>query len=208
MPARTAKIKVSVTQVTLPRPRVASKYVKESGINSIETNVVIVQEVDPPKGVKPIQWVLLTSLAVRTFAQAWQVIEDYENRWLVEEYHKVIKTGCSIERHALRTKERLEALTGLIAVVGVRLLQLKTISKHQPEAKAKNRVPSMWLKALTALKPKLKSTNLTVYEFFREIAKLGGFLARKHDGEPGWQTVWRGFKKLQLIAQGMQLATK
>lgn len=208
VPARTAKIKVSVTRVALPRPRVASKYVKESGIDSVETNVVVVQEVDAPKGVKPIQWVLLTSLEVSTFEQAWNVIEAYETRWLIEEYHKVIKTGCSIERHALRTKDRLEALTGLITVVGVRLLQLKTISKSEPDAKAKNRVPSMWLNALAALKPKLRANTLTVYEFFREIAKLGGFLGRKHDGEPGWQTVWRGFKKLQLIAQGMQLASK
>lgn len=208
VPARTATIKVSVTQVTIPRPRVASKYVKESGINSIQTNVIVVEEVGAPKGVTPIKWVLFTSLEVATFEQACQVIEDYETRWLIEEYHKVIKTGCSVERHALRTKDRLEALTGLITVVGARLLQLKTISKSEPEVKAKNRVPSMWLKALKALKPKLHASTLTVYEFFREVAKLGGFLGRKHDGEPGWQTVWRGFKKLQLIAQGMQLATK
>ena len=160
------------------------------------------------KGVTPIKWVLFTSLEVATFEQACQVIEDYETRWLIEEYHKVIKTGCSVERHALRTKDRLEALTGLITVVGARLLQLKTISKSEPEVKAQNRVPSMWLKALKALKPKLHTSTLTVYEFFRQVAKLGGFLGRKHDGEPGWQTVWRGFKKLQLLAQGMQLATK
>lgn len=206
--ARRAKIKVLVTQVTLPRPRVTSKYVKNSGIKSIQTNVVVVQEVDAPKGVKPIRWILFTSLDVSMFEQAWQIIEAYETRWLIEEYHKVIKTGCSLERHSLRTRDRLEALTGLITVVGVRLLQLKTISNSEPKVKARNRVPSMWLNALTALKPKLSAATLSVYEFFREIAKLGGFLGRKHDGEPGWQTVWRGFKKLQLIAQGMQLATK
>ena len=64
----------------------------------------------------------------------------------------------------------------------------------------------MWLKALKKLKPRIKITTLTIYQFFREIAKLGGFLGRKHDGEPGWQTIWRGFKKLQLIIQGMELA--
>jgi hypothetical protein len=206
VPARTAKIKVSVTRVTLPRPQVSSRYVKDSGITSIETNVVIVQEVDAPKGVKPIQWVLFTSLPVSTFEEVWQVIEAYETRWTIEEYHKVLKTGCSIERHSLRTRERLEALTGLITVVGVRLLQLKTISQKEPEAKAKNRVPSMWLNALKGLKPKITITTLTVHEFFRELAKLGGFLARKHDGEPGWQTIWRGYKKLHLIVEGMKLA--
>ena len=204
--ARTAKIQVSTVRVTLPRPKRMSPYVRASGIKSIETNVVIVQEVDAPKGVAPIRWVLLTSLPAATFEQAWQVITDYEGRWTIEEYHKVIKTGCSIERHALRTKDRLEALMGLITIVGVRLLQLKTFAKHEPEAKARNRVPSLWLRALKALKPRLNLTTLTMYEFFRELAKLGGFLGRKHDGEPGWQTIWRGYQKLQLIVRGMQLA--
>jgi Transposase Tn5 dimerisation domain len=86
------------------------------------------------------------------------------------------------------------------------LLQLKTLAKHEPEPKAQNRIPSMWLKAIKALRPNIKLTTMTVYEFLRELAKQGGFLARKHDGEPGWQTIWRGYKKVQLIVKGMQLA--
>lgn len=204
-PARIAMIRVSTTRVTLPRPVNHSKYVKTCGLTQVETNVVIAQEVDAPAGVKPICWVLLTSLPVTTFEDAWQVIEDYEHRWLIEEYHKVLKTGCGIERHALRTANRLEALIGLISVVGVRLLQMKTFAKQEPEAKACNRVPSMWLKVLKKLRPRLQITNLTVYGFFREMAKLGGFLGRKHDGEPGWQTIWRGYNKLQSVVQAIEL---
>ena len=70
-----------------------------------------------------LRWILLTSLSVETFAEAWDVIESYECRWLVEEYHKVLKTGCRIERHALREADRLEPLIALISVIGVRLLQ-------------------------------------------------------------------------------------
>lgn len=203
--ARTAMIRVSVTRVTLPRPVHHSKYVKTCGLTHVETNVVIVQEIDAPAGIKPICWVLLTSLPVETFEDAWQIIDDYEHRWLIEEYHKVLKTGCSIERHALRTAHRLEALIGLISVIGVRLLQMKTFAKQEPDAKASNRVPAAWIKALKALRPRLQTTELTVYSFFREMAKLGGFLGRKSDGEPGWQTIWRGYKKLQLILQAMEL---
>ena len=206
--ARTAMIRVSATRVTLPRPVHHSRYVKTCGLTQVETNVVIAQEVDAPAGVKPICWVLLTSLPVTTFEDAWQVIDDYEHRWLIEEYHKVLKTGCSIERHALRTADRLEALIGLISVVGVRLLQMKTFAKQEPDAKACNRVPAMWLKALKKLRPRLQTANLTVYQFFREMAKLGGFLGRKHDGEPGWQTIWRGYSKLQLILQAIELVMK
>ena len=63
--------------------------------------------------------------------------------------------------------------------------------------KAKRHVPSSWVASLSLLRPKLITTNLTVYEFFRELAKLGGFLGRKGDGEPGWHTIWRGYKKMQ-----------
>jgi hypothetical protein len=203
--ARTAQIRVSATQITMPTPVRRSKYVKTCGVAQISTNVVIVQEVDAPAGVKPICWVLLTSLPVNTFADARQIISDYERRWLIEEYHKVLKTGCCIERHALRTADRLEALMGLITVIGVRLLQMKTFAKQDPEAKARNRVPSIWLKVLKKICPRLEKVDLTVYQFWRELAKLGGFLGRKHDGEPGWQTIWRGYQKLQLLLQAIQI---
>lgn len=206
MPARTAKIEVSALTVSFPPPTHRSKWVKECGIEELTMNVVVVQEVDAPKGVTPIRWVLLTSLPVETFEDAWQVIEDYENRWLVEEYHKVIKTACSIEVHALRTSARLEPLIGLISVIGIRLFQLKLIGRSQPEAKAATHVPSSWIKCLQLVRPKLSFTEMTVYTFFREIAKLGGFLGRKGDGEPGWQTIWRGFQKMQLLLDGMRLA--
>lgn len=202
---RTAKIVVSVLKVTVPRPIHHSQWVKECGISKLEMNVVMVKEVDTPKGVTPIGWVLLTSLAVKTFADAWQVIEDYENRWLVEEYHKILKTGCSVELHALRTAERLEPLIGLISVIGIRLFQLKLIGRNQPEAKAATHVPASWLKCLKLTKPKLNIPGMTVYTFFRELAKLGAFLGRTGDGEPGWQTIWRGYQKMQSLLDGMRL---
>jgi hypothetical protein len=70
---------------------------------------------------------------------------------------------------------------------------MKHVGRNQPTAKAKTHVPSQWLKCLKLVRSKLKISDMTVYDFFRELAKLGGFLGRKHDGEPGWQTTWRGY---------------
>lgn len=203
--ARTAKIEVSAMTVIYEQPKHSSKWVKQQGIKQLESNVVVVQESDAPEGVTPIRWVLLASCPVKTFADAWQVIEDYENRWLVEEYHKVLKTGCGLEVHALRTAERLERLTALISVIGIRLFQLKLIGRNQPDAKAATHVPASWLRCLKLARPRLKLTGMTVYTFFREVAKLGGFLGRASDGEPGWQTVWRGYRKLQSLLDGIRL---
>jgi hypothetical protein len=204
--ARTAKMELSVVKVTYPPPTLHSKWVKECGINELPMNVVVVQEVDARKGVKPILWVLLTSLPVETFEDALQVVEDYESRWLIEEYHKVIKSACSVEMHALRTADRLEPLIGLVSVIGIRLFQLKLIGRNQPDAKAATHVPAGWLKCLKLARPKSRLTGMTVYGFFRDLAMLGGFLGRKGDGEPGWQTIWRGFRKLQSLLDGMRLA--
>ena len=49
-------------------------------------------------------------------------------------------------------------------------------------------------------------STMTVRDFYRSLAKLGGFPGRKRDGEPGWITIWRGFEKLQLIIQGVEFA--
>lgn len=206
--ARTMAIDVSSIQVTLPAPTLKSPWLKTCGIASIDMSVVLVRETNAPTGKKPIQWVLYTSLPAKTFNQAWQVIEDYEQRWLIEEYHKVLKTGCNVEGHALRTADRLEALIGLVSVIGTRLFQLKLIGRSQPDVKAERCVPTQWLNCLQKYRPKLQTKTMTVYQFFRELAKLGGFLARKHDGEPGWQTTWRGYKKLTAILEGLQLANK
>lgn len=204
--ARTAHIDVSVVHVSFPKPQHRSPWLRQCGISQLTMNVVIVQESNPPKGVSPVHWVLLTSLPVETFNDAWQVIEDYEHRWLIEEYHKVIKTGCNIEGPALRTADRLEPLIGLISVIGIRLFQMKLLGRSQRKAKAKTHVPSSWLKCLKLARPKIKLTDMTVYEFFRELAKMGGFLGRRHDGEPGWQTVWSGFQKMQSLLAGLRLA--
>ncbi len=94
------------------------------------------------------------------------------------------------------------------------LLQLKTIAHDAGDQSAKGRVPRSWLKTLKAIrlqlgkKERLRKKDLTVYEFFRELAKLEGFIGRKSDGEPGWQTIWRGYRKLHATLLGMKLANK
>ena len=99
VPARVASIRVRSTRVTSPQPKMKSPFVKSCDIQGIAMNVLVVEEVNAPKGVNPIRWILLTSLSVDTINAAWTVSEYYESRRLIEEYHKVMKSGCSIERH-------------------------------------------------------------------------------------------------------------
>lgn len=199
-PARTARMEVRAVPLAMPRPRSGvSQYARQTGLPEITMWAVETREVSPvPAGVKPLRWVLLTSEETTTFDQAWTIISHYEKRWLIEEYHKCLKTGCQIESRQYRTSHRLEAVIGLTSVLSVRLLQLKQIARSEPHRPAADVVPKRWRMALSKLLRRPRPTE-TVRDFFRALASLGGFLCRTSDGEPGWQTIWRGLDTL-LIA--------
>jgi hypothetical protein len=208
-PARTATLEVRIGKLHVPFPQHRSPYLKGLPAKPIEMWVVHAIEVNPPKGAEPVEWILLTSLPVESFADAWTVLRYYEKRWLIEEWHKALKTGCRLEQRQLQSKEGLERITGLLSVVALRLLQLKSAARTHPDRPANQVVPLHWIKMLIAARKRLKNatvTNMTIGEFYRELAKMGGFLGRKSDGQPGWITIWRGWQKLYLLVRGAELA--
>ena len=92
----------------------------------------------------------------------------------------------------------------LLTIVAVRLLQLKLSAKSEPDRAALDAAPRAHVRLLAAYRG-TSAGDWTVYQFWREVAKLGGFLARKSDGEPGWQTLWRGWQKLDIMTLGAKL---
>jgi len=200
--ARTAKLEVRFGRVGIPVPRDCGRFAKACGITFIVMNVVEVRETDVPAGTQPLQWVLLTSHPVSNFAEALVVVGYYERRPLIEEFHKGLKTGCRIEERLYEAADRWENVAALLSIVAVRLLQLKTIAVKQPERLAQEVVPQGWLQMLHVLRGPRKKRIATAREFLRALAGLGGHLGRKHDGEPGWITIWRGFNKLHLLLRG------
>jgi hypothetical protein len=207
-PARTAQIEVRCAPVVLLPPRSGiSRYVQERGVAEIAMWAVEAREVNAPRGAEPLRWVLLTSEAASTFDDCWRIIEWYEKRPLIEEYHKCLKTGCRVEERLYRSGERLAPVIGLLSVLAVRLLQLKVAARRDPAMPAHRVVPKQWLEALPLLLKKRREIN-TVREFFRGLAQLGGFLGRKGDGEPGWQTIWGGLEKLLLCLRGAEILNK
>ena len=104
----------------------------------------------------------------------------------------------------METAARLAACIGLLAVVAVRLLQLKSTARHAPQRPAVESVSPDHVRVLAAYLGRAAET-FTAYEFWRAVAQLGGFLARRRDGEPGWQTLWRGWRDLDLMTYGARL---
>jgi Transposase DNA-binding/Transposase Tn5 dimerisation domain len=165
----------------------------------VAVNVILATEVNPPEGVEPIRWLLLTTLAVESVAAAMICIGYYTLRWLIERYHYTLKSGCQLEQLQLESADRIKRAFVTYSLVAWRLLWLTYHSRLEPDASCECILePDEW-QALACHhlgqgQPPLKPPTLG--EAVLMLAQLGGFLARRGDGVPGVKTIWRGFSRL------------
>jgi hypothetical protein len=208
--ARAATVSVSAGPLRLRAGRFARGECR--GL-PLDLWVVHVLEADPPPGVAPLEWVLLTDLPADTFGKACERADWYGHRPTIEDYHKGMKTGAGVERPRFQEASRLEPLVALLSVVAAVLLSLRDAGAGADARPATDLVPPLYVKVLAARSaararekgPRSRppvTEGMSVREFVTEVAKLGGFMARKCDGHPGWQTLWRGWAALQLLADG------
>lgn len=198
--ARQATVSVRFVAVSLKPPWRPNK----KKLPSLTLNAILVREENPPPTAKePIEWLLLTNLPVTNFEEAVQVIEWYCCRWQIEVFHKVVKSGCTVEEARLQTADRLQRYIALMCVIAWRLHWLTYLNRSAPD------LPCTTILTVTewqALYMRIHQTTSlpqsppTVRQAVRWIAQLGGFLGRKRDGEPGIVVVWRGWQRLQDIA--------
>jgi hypothetical protein len=159
---------------------------------------------DPSRDAEALEWVLLTTVPVRDAKEALEAVRWYARRWTIEDYHKCLKTGCRVDSRQLESGERLAPLCAMLAVIAAYVMSLKSVATVRPEAPATEAAPRAYVEAMSKLRG-IPMEDLTAYRFRREVARLGGFLARKSDGEPGWQTLWHGWRDLELIVTGASL---
>ena len=201
---REAGLQVAAGPVALIPPRYEDAY---RPLPPISCWVVRVWEPDPPPGVEPLEWILLTSLVCATAETALFVGQGYSLRWIVEEFHKCEKTGCQVEARRLESVDRLEPLIGLLSVLAVWLLKLKYVARDDPERPA-GEVLDQESVAVMASYLKRPAQGLTVRAFWRGIGLLGGHPGRKGDGPVGWLRAWRGWQSFQLILLGARLGSQ
>lgn len=202
--ARLATIGVAWEQVTLRvpvRPRGETREVP------LEAWIVAAREIDPPPGAESIEWLLLTNVPVNNLDDALERIRWYECRWIIEEYHKVLKTGCGIEAMQFTTEARLQPAIGLISVTAVQLLNLRDAARRDnaPSVPASNLFPLLSVIVLSLWRYGERREDMSVHDFCYALARLGGHQNRKGDGPPGWITLWRGWSDLQCMLTAAQL---
>ena len=170
----------------------------------LPTYVVLAKETNAPDGVDALEWMLLTNVPVESFEQARERIDWYKLRWHIENFHKVLKSGCNIELCRLESAERLERYITLFSIIAWRLYWMTHVNRASPDKSCSEVLADHEWKALYCKIKKTRSLPTkppTTREAIRWIAQLGGFLGRKGDGEPGITTTWRGWQRLLDISE-------
>lgn len=203
-PTRKADLTLRWGTITLCPP----SHRKHERLPQMTMQAVLVREEGPPAGSKALEWLLLTTLPIENLATAWEMVTWYRYRWRVERYHLVLKSGCRIEERQLETAERMSCCLALYAVIASRLLSLTYQARKFPDTSGLVWISrEEWALVWTTRYPqKPIPPEPTVRQVVREIAGLGGFLGRRHDGEPGVIVLWRGLQRLNDLLSGYHAA--
>jgi len=198
-PHREATLSIRYGKVCLMPPQ--NRY-KES-LKPIKVWAVWAHEENPPKKEEAVSWMLLTTLPVSSFEQAVEKLQWYTCRWQIEIFFKILKSGCRIEQRQFESAERIKRCLALDAVIAWRVLYLTMLSRSTPNLPCSVLLETEEWQALYCFTHQTKKPPKhppTLKEATRMIAKLGGFIGRKSDKDPGPTTIWRGLQRLRDIA--------
>jgi hypothetical protein len=203
--ARVANLAIRFATVNLCAPK------SKPELGPLEVQMVLAQEVDAPAGAEPIEWVLLTTMAVDSFEQACEKVAWYTQRWGIEVFHRTLKSGCCVEDRQLGHGDRLQACLAIDMVIAWRIHHMTKLGREVPDLPADAYFDHDECQVLIAYERKNRKRPAdapapSLREAIRMIAKLGGFLGRKSDGEPGTETLWRGLLRLDGMTEGWRLA--
>ncbi len=204
-PSRTATLTMAFKKVTIPPTRADLRSKGE-----VSLWAVYVREEEPPKGAAAIEWFLLTTEEVRTAEEAAHLLKLYSLRWRIEEWHRVLKSGCKVLEHQHETAERLKRVIAIDAVLAWRIQLLTLLGREAPDLPCTTFFDESEVEVLEAVVEEQTGRTLerplTLAEATMVIARLGGYLDRPSDPPPGSKVLWRGFITLDGMVVGFRLA--
>ena len=197
-PAREAQLSVRWASVTLRPPQ----HRQVEHLPNLTVWAILVREEQPPSGLDPIEWLLLTTVPTSTWDAACERVEWYAARWMIEVYHKILKSGCRIETRQFEQADRLKRYVALERIVAWQILYLTWVGRETPNLPCSAVLETEEWQALYCFIHRVvtpPSSPPTLHQAMRWIAQLGGFLGRTGDGQPGAMVIWRGLHRLHDI---------
>ncbi|HYX37262.1 MAG TPA: IS4 family transposase [Oligoflexus sp.] len=201
--SRYAQLEVKFTSGNIPI-RINAVYGPQRKDRTINQNVhvyiVSAKETDPPSGEDPIDWILLTNVSVGCANEAVERIEWYGFRWRIEEYFRILKSGCAVENCRLSSADRLIKYITTMSVVAFKILYLSKVALIHPDEDCSKILSKEEWQALYRREHHTKeipNDPPTIRNAVVWLGKLGGFMNRKSDHLPGPMILWRGFETLK-----------
>ncbi len=196
---RTATLAIRYAPIKLRSPA----RIKEP--EYFEVYGVYAVEIDPPEGCEPVEWMLLTTEPVTNQIEAQTILRWYTYRWRIEEYHKILKSGCKAESYRL-AGDSMQVLLGFLTNIAAQLLKMTYLNRTNPEAPASSVLNGVQIEVLVAKGRKsVTPVDLTVAWAMQAVARLGGYLSHRRKSKIGITVLWRGFLELQSLCEGWQL---
>lgn len=199
---RKARLSVTFCKITISPP--ANRTVRKDGdhLDNIQMTSIMAIERKPPKGAEPIKWILMTNLVTNTLEEAIQYINWYSYRWNIEIFHKILKSGCYIEKAQLRHAKNLKKYIVLKSIIAWRLFWLTRIFEKMPDEPCDNIISQ---EECHILKLYYKDNDIkelpSVKKIYYWIAKLGGYIGRNTDPPPGIISIWRGWMRFMNLIE-------
>ena len=186
---RLAVCELRFRRLTLPATRGDAAPVPVYGVHLVER--------EPPDGEEAVQWRLLTTVEVTDAAGAAAVVRHYLQRWRVEDFFRVLKSGCRVEHLAFRTADRLQRALAINSVIAWRLMVMTLLGRQVPACAAQLLFTDDELRFLGGYARRFGLRGPEdLGAAVRLVAHLGGYRDRKHDPEPGHQIMWNGYHNL------------
>ena len=171
----------------------------------LEVTCLIAAEVEAPAGAKSVVWRLLTNRCAPTLESAVELIDWYRARWEIELLLLTLKEGCRVEALQLASVERIERALAVYLVVAWRIGLLMRLGRACPDWDAEQLLTRQeWQAAWIMARKKPPTTTPTLRQALHMIARLGGFLGRRGDGEPGVKSLWIGLQRVASCVEGMR----
>jgi hypothetical protein len=191
-PARQTEMEIAYCQVRIPKP---TNVQDDKIAKNLQMNLVRITELTPPSGQKPIEWILATNIPLFNDKDAMKIVEYYVQRWKIERFHFVLKSGCNAQKIQQRTFERIKPVLLIYSVIAIFIMAVTYMGRISPDIPCNVFFEEDEWKILYRIIRKTKTFPDKPYSMATAImylGQLGGYKRAPSDGLPGLKTIWLG----------------
>ncbi len=199
IPARQTAMEVAYCTVNIKKPLSVKD---ESSLQKLSMNIVRITELTPLAGHEPIEWILATSLSLDNAEEAMTIVEYYIQRWKIERFHFVLKSGCNAEKIQQRNYEKIKPLLLIYSVISLFIMAITFLGRVAPDMPCNLLFEEDEWKILYRIANKTKEPPDKPYsmaEAVRYLGQLGSYKRTPSDGQPGLKAIWKGLFALYNV---------